>query len=127
MSTPTLRQFETISIEPGQFDHEAHVYIAWRYLREYELLDAIRLYREGLQKIVRTLGAESKYHETITWFYLVSIAERMRGEAGRDWQAFKRENSELFEKEPGWIARNYSAGRLNSGREQFVLPDIGLT
>jgi hypothetical protein len=129
MSTPSLAQFENAAFEPGEFDHEAHVYVAWRYLQRYELLEAIGFYREGLQNLVRAFGAESKYHETITWFYMVSIAERMVGDAAHCWDSFRRSNPELLMRQPSWVGRHYSAGRLAGprARHQFVLPDLVAT
>ena len=125
MSMPTLRQFESADIQPGGFDHEAHVYIAWRYLQRHPLLKAIELYRAGLQNLVKKFGAESKYHETITWFFMVSISERMNGAGARNWGAFKASNPELFGESATWLARHYSAERLASSqaRQRFVLPD----
>ncbi len=129
MSLPSLEQFESVAFEPGEFDHEAHVYVAWSYLQRHELLEAIRLYRSGLQKIVKGFGAESKYHETITWFYMVSISERMTGDAARCWHSFRQLNPELFTRNPGWVGRHYSAERLAGprARHQFVLPDLVAT
>ena len=125
MSLPTLEQFEAAAIDPGNFDHEAHVYVGWRYLQRADLLDAIGRYRAGLRRLVRRVGAEDKYHETITWFYMVSIAERLDSAPAGDWDAFKRANPELFERRPGWLERHYSPGRLASpqARRRFVLPD----
>lgn len=129
MSKPSLEQFERVAFEPGEFDHEAHVYVAWCYLQRHELLEAIRLYRSGLQKIVKAFGAESKYHETITWFYMVSIAERMTDESARSWRTFRQMNPELFMRNPGWVGRHYSTERLGGprARHQFVLPDRATT
>lgn len=125
MSTPSIEQFESADIEPGGFDHEAHVYVAWRYLQVYEQLEAISRYRAGLKQLVAKFGAEDKYHETITWFFMLSIAERMNGATAGNWESFKTACPELFQKNPGWIGRNYSAERLASrqARETFLLPD----
>ena len=126
MSRPTIEQFEAIEFEPGEFDHEAHIHVAWLYLQRYELLEAINRYRAGLRRIVKAFGAEGKYHETITWFFMISIAEQMQGRAAGDWEAFRAGCPELFEREPGWLRRHYSAERLASeqARTQFLLPDV---
>lgn len=36
----TIEHFESADIDPDQFNHEAHVYVAWLYVREYELAKA---------------------------------------------------------------------------------------
>jgi hypothetical protein len=124
MTFPTIEQFEAGDFDPAAFDHEAHIHVAWSYLQETDLLDAIARYRAALQSLTRRVGAESKYHETITWFYMVTIAERLESGAS-DWPAFRQANPELFERGAGWLRRFYSDERLWSAqaRQTFVLPD----
>ena len=125
MKFPTIEQFEAGDIEAETFDHEAHIFVAWSYLRETDLLDAIARYRAALQQVTRKLGAEGKYHETITWVYLVAIVERLEAAPGLDWPAFRQANADLFERDAGWLRRYYSEDRLWSAqaRRTFVLPD----
>ena len=127
--TLTLANFESAELNPEDFTHEQHIRMAWLLLREADLLEAITRYREALKKITRKFGAETKYHETITWFFLVTIAERMETIASihskECWISFRTANWELFEGNPSWLERNYSGERLTSelARRQFVLPD----
>ena len=122
---PTIEQFESLDIDPAGFDHEAHVYVAWSYLQICDLLEAIRRYRETLIRLTRTLGVPGKYHETMTWFYLLAVAERATGDQAADWALFRASNPDLFRRNPSLIRRFYSEGRLASelARAQFVLPD----
>jgi hypothetical protein len=122
---PTVEQFETGDIDPETFGHEAHIYVAWSYLQQADLLEAIGRYRAALQRLTRRLDVEAKYHETVTWFYLVAIAERLAADPGQAWPAFRQANPELFERGSGWLRRYYSADRLGSAqaRRTFVLPD----
>lgn len=125
---PTIREFESLRFDPASFDHEAHVCVAWRYLQDFELLDAIARYRSTLKRLTSKLGIPEKYHETITWFYMIAVAEGAVGEARNDWPAFKAENPELFERNPSAIRRHYTNERLNSdnARELFLLPDVAI-
>ena len=65
----------------AEVPHRAHVRLAWLYLREDSLLDALTRFVEGLKRYAGSLGASTKYHETITWAYLFLIHERMAREA----------------------------------------------
>lgn len=125
MNFPAIEQFEAGDIDPETFGHDAHLYVAWSYLQVTDLLDAIARYRAALQRLTRKLGAEAKYHETITWFYLVAIAERLQSDPGSDWSVFRQSNPELFERGAAWLRRYYSEDRLWStrARQTFVLPD----
>ena len=115
--------FEDATIDAEEFDHEAHLLVGWRYLQDYSLLDSIKRFSSALRRLTRKLGVPTKYHETITWFYLIKIAER---KAATDWAAFKTANPDLFERNPSLIRQYYSESLLSSecARQAFVLPDI---
>jgi len=118
--------FEDATIDAAEFDHEAHLLVGWRYLQDDSLLDSIKRFSCALRRLTRKLGVPSKYHETITWFYLIKIAERCAGKAATDWAAFKTANPDLFERNPSLIRQYYSESLLSSecARQAFVLPDI---
>lgn len=124
-SSISIETFEDGSIDPDLFDHEAHIYIGWAYLQECELPDAIARFCAALRRLTIKLGIESKYHETISWFFLILIAERLLKDDSEDWLSFKRRNVDLFASGPSIIRRYYSSERLGStqARHQFVLPD----
>jgi hypothetical protein len=74
----TIEQFESGNIDAEMFDHEAHVYVGWLYVQQYELADAIARFDDALRRLTRKLGAPGKYHATITWIFLL-----FRKRAGR--------------------------------------------
>ena len=123
---PSIRAFEEGNIDPAEFDHEAHVHVAWSYLRNHGLLDSIHRFSGALRGLTTKLGVESKYHETITWFFMIVIAERRTGAAGDNWEIFKAENADLFEDPGGLLRRHYSKARFKSetARNLFLLPDL---
>ena len=115
--------FESGQIEPEHFDHEAHVYVAWCFVTQFALSDAIARFDNALRRITRKLGVPGKYHATITWFFLVLIAERAR--SNESWKTFKARNLDLVRESKATLELYYSIERLSSGaaRDQFVLPD----
>jgi hypothetical protein len=117
--------FENATIDAAEFDHEAHLLVGWRYLQDYSLLDSIKRYSGALQRLTRKLGVPTKYHETITWFYLIKTAER---KAQTDWAAFKNANPDLFERNPSLVQQYYSESLLSSddARQAFVFPDLSV-
>ena len=119
----TIESFEASDIDPDRFDHEAHVYVAWLYVSEYSLADAIARFDAGLRRLVTALGAEGKYHATLTWFFLLLIAERI--ELDEPWQVFKHRNADLVNDSKQVLSRYYSEEHLFSdrARERFMLPD----
>lgn len=121
-----VEAFENATIEAADFDHEAHMLVGWWYLQECSLLDALSRFTGALRRLTRKLGVPSKYHETITWFYMIQIAGRCRGQPDADWPQFKAANADLFAQNPSLIEKYYSASLLWSGtaRRLFVLPDL---
>ena len=121
-----IARFEAGDVAAEEFTHTAHVYVAWLYLTERTLPDAIERYSSALKRLTRKLGVEGKYHETITWFYLIVIAERLSRGGVSDWADFAARNSDLLEQNAPLLARSYSQERLGSNlaRHQFILPDL---
>ena len=121
----SIRSFENGSIDPEQFDHEAHIFVAWLYLQDYDLKDAISRFCAALRRLTIKLGMESKYHQTLSWFFMILIAERMAASDADDWQAFRQQNQDIFARQPSIVSAYYSGDRLDSAlaRKQFLLPD----
>lgn len=123
---PTIGEFEALEFDPERFDHEAHVFVAWSYLSQFDLLESISRYRKTLRRLTAMLGVPGKYHETITWFYMIAVAEHAEASKVTDWASFKSASPELFRRNPGIISDYYSRSRLMSemARKKFILPDL---
>ncbi len=121
----SIDSFESGTIDPKLFDHEAHVFIAWSYLQECDLKESIDRFCAALRRLTKKLGIESKYHETLSWFFMILIAERLSETGSEVWQVFKRDNADLFATHPSIVRDYYSEERLGSSiaRTQFVMPD----
>ena len=125
MPALTIEQFELGDIDAAGFDHASHVYMGWLYIAEFGATRAIEKYTAALKRLVDKLGVPGKYHDTITWFYLLVIAERRTRKGGDDWRQFRRNNSDLFSHDDNVLSRYYSKELLSSekARRNFVLPD----
>lgn len=125
---PDAAAFESGVIDPERFDHAAHVHVAWCYLQQYPLAEAIARFTSALRALTIRLGAEGKYHETVSWFFMILIAERMAADPAGDWETFRQANGDLFDDAGALLERHYSAECLASegARQRFVLPDLAL-
>ena len=120
----TVDAFESGEIDPEAFDHEAHVYVAWLYLERFPLLEAIARFDAALQRLTVTLGIPGKYHATITWFFMMLIAERRNAVPYSDWFHFRRDNDDIVSN--GKILQHYYGSETlasDRARHSFVLPD----
>ena len=120
----TVNAFENGAIDPDAFDHEAHVYVAWLYLERFPLLEAIAKFDAALRRLTVSLGIPGKYHATITWFFMMLIAERRDAVPDSDWFRFRRDNDDLVGN--GKILQCYYDSETlasDRARQSFVLPD----
>ena len=116
-------RFEDLTLPGDAFTHREHVRLAWTYLCAYPLLDVLRIFPENLKRFATSLGAPGLYHETITWAYLMLIAERIELSGERDsWERFIARNEDLLAKE--FLTRYFDAEVLASdeARRRFVFP-----
>ena len=114
--------FEACTLPSSLFDHRHHVRLAWIYLREEPVLDALAHYIRSLKRYAGSLGAGAKYHETITFAFLFLIHERMQRVAAETFDAFAAANPDLFEP---ILQRYYTPETLASelARTTFLMPD----
>lgn len=118
--------FEDGSLDPARFNHRMHLAFGWHYLQRDGFPEGALHFRRHLQNYVAKIGAQGKYHETITWAYLVLLNEEMclRSSADESFDAMIRRRPDLLDHRNGSIARCYSKSQLDSdeARRVFVLP-----
>ncbi|MEM7431845.1 MAG: hypothetical protein AAF351_07885 [Pseudomonadota bacterium] len=121
----SIETFEAAQVDPDVFDHEAHVYTAWLYLERWPLDEALRRFCAAIKRLTIALGAESKYNETISWFFMILIHERRQSGAAGCWHNFRHDNDDLVAGAGLLLKRYYRPQTLASelARHTFVLPD----
>ena len=118
--------FEAGDEPPGGFHHREHVRVAWYYLKQAPLPEALVRFSSALRRFALARGKPGLYHETITTAFLLMINERLDGEArSLDWQGFAERNADLLTWKPSALDRYYRAETLASERARriFVMPD----
>jgi hypothetical protein len=120
-----IAAFEDCTLPSAEFSHRAHVRLAWLYLREQPLLDALTRFARNIRRYATSLGAAAKYHETITWAYMFLIHERMQRTDAATFEEFADAHADLF---GPVLERYYSRATLASelARTTFVMPESGV-
>jgi hypothetical protein len=72
-----LARFEALAIAPADFRHREHVRLAVAMLVGADFGDAAVRYRRALRRFAAHVGADGKYHETLTWAYLALVARAL--------------------------------------------------
>ena len=116
--------FERCAVPNDRFHHRDHVRLAWIYLRDLPLLEALGRFTTSLKRFAAANGHPELYHETITWAYLLLIHERMQRTQADDFETFASENADLFAWKPSILDRYYDRDILDSelARRTFVMP-----
>lgn len=121
-----LRDFEAGTIPLEAWTHEAHVRVAWLYLRRLGP-GALDKMRAGLQAFLVAKGIDpGRYNETVTACYLRLIQDAMGRHPGRDWDGFRQAHPDLFDRERPPTLRHYRKETLLSdeAKARFVEPDL---
>lgn len=124
-----IQQFERGATPADTFHHADHVRLGFEYLGRYPVLEALQRFSAALKQFAAAQGKAQRYHETITWAYLLLIRERMaRAECIQTWEEFAERNPDLLIWKGGVLGTLYRQETLDSdlARHAFVLPDRGL-
>ena len=102
-----VRAFEAGEEPAGGFHHAQHVHVAWWYLREHPLPEALKRFSESLRRFATAQGKPALYHETVTVAFLLIISERLAdGDGDGSWDAFVARNPDLFAWKPSVLDRS---------------------
>src|SRR5258708_29115069 len=89
--------FEKCAIPNDAFRHADHVRLAWIYLREHRLIEAIARFTTSLQRFAAHHGVPGRYHDTITWAYRLLIHEPTPRDAPpTGWESFTAPTRDAF-------------------------------
>lgn len=124
-----LSRFEDRSLPFEEWNHRAHVKVAYLYLTRLAFGEALARVRSGIQAYNEAHdvldGPLEGYHETLTqaWLTLVAVTIRVYG-AGTSADAFFDDHPQLGQ--PKNLRLFYSRERITSPRAkwEFVEPDL---
>lgn len=118
-----FRQIEAGTLHTCDFDHAAHIGVAYEALEAYPFFDALAVFARGIQNAATASGAPEKFHATVTLAFMSLIAERRAAGPYDGSRDFVERNADLRDK--GMLGRWYSSERLGHdlGRRIALMPD----
>jgi hypothetical protein len=121
-----MERFIDTSLPASEFHHEQHVQVAWWFVREHGMPAALGEFTQAIRRFADAKGATGLYHETITWAFLLIIAERQARTTARNWEEFAAAHPDLLVWKPSILNRYYSKELLSSdlARRTFLMPDL---
>lgn len=120
-----IQRFEADDLPEESFHHADHVRLAFAYLSQYPVLQALERFAGALKRFAAGRGKSQLYHETITHAYFYVIRERMARSGAVDWEEFALRNPDLLVWKNGILSRYYQEATLQSdlARTVFLFPD----
>ena len=120
-----IRCFESDAFPGDSFHHADHVRLAFAYLCQYPVLNALEKFSSALKRFAVARGKTQLYSETITCAYFFLIRERMARSDGAGWEEFARQNADLLTWKGSILNRYYYEATLKSelSRSVFLFPD----
>ena len=118
------RAFERGDVPDAEFNHAAHLRVAWAYLGECRsIAEAAARMSAGLRRFAAAAGKREKYHHTITVFWIEALAIAGSAMAAAPAEDVLRAHPRLLDKDLPLAF--YSRDRLfsDAARLSWVAPD----
>lgn len=121
-----VSRFESFAVAPEDFDHRAHLRLAYCYLAGNDAASACRMMGQALRDFLAHHGVDQgKYHETLTRAWIKAVRHFMdNAPVTESADCFIDAHPELLD--PAIMLTHYSAELLFSdeARRRFVAPDL---
>jgi hypothetical protein len=119
-----IATFERGGFSGDAFPHQAHIRMAWLYVRRLGPERAIERAAEGIRALARANGQPALYHDTVTraWVYLV--ADAITRSPSASFEGFMTRNPQLLDTR--LLFEHYSPDVLSSAqaRARWITPDV---
>lgn len=121
-----LQRVEACRIAAADFDHRAHLRLAYIYLADDTADSAYTKMREALSRLLEYLGADpSIYHDTLTRAWLLAVRHFMeKTRTCTSAEDFIAQNPQMLD--ASIMMTHYSPEQLHcdAARRQFLEPDL---
>lgn len=118
--------FESGKISPADFNHRAHLRLAYIYLAGHDTEAAFVLMRDAIRNLLERNHIDmAKYHETLTRAWIMAVRHFMEKTSNAESaDAFIDQNPQMLDSKI--MLTHYSAELVFSeeARAQFVEPDL---
>ena len=121
-----VTQFRSCQLDPELFTHEAHLRLAWIYLKTYGIDHSVEELPKQFKAFVAYAGATDKYNETVTVAALKVVNHFMASSSEDNFLDFIANNPRLMTDFMQLLTSHYSIDIFNSerARKEYVEPDL---
>ncbi|WP_299536690.1 hypothetical protein [Ulvibacterium sp.] len=118
--------FEKGELPPTLFTHEAHLRLAWMYIKKYGEKEAAEKIGCEIEQFDKLHGGGDTFHKTITIASIKVVGHFIGKSESRDFKSFIQEFPKLKTAFKELLNRHYSIKILTSqkAKAQFLQPDL---
>ena len=119
-------QFANCTMDPGVFNHEAHIRLAWIHLRKYGREQAVHNICGQIARYDAVFGDGTKFHYTLTVAAIYIVDHHVTKSVATNFADFLEEYPRLRTHFREMIDAHYSAEQLLSekAKSEYVAPDL---
>ena len=120
------QQFQTCTLDPAIFSHEAHLRLAWIQIKKYGADTAIENICEQLFAFVELAGARDKYNKTLTIAAIRAVKHFINKSATNNFHDFIQEFPRLNFNFKEIMSCHYRIDIYNSdiAKKEYIEPDL---
>lgn len=121
-----VSQFENLTLDPSLFSHEAHVRLAWVYLRVLPEEEVVERVCEGIQRFDQHFGDGSKFHRTLTVAAVKITSHFHTRSSSNTFAGFMAEFPRLIDDFKGLLFSHFTKERISDpeAKSVYLEPDI---
>lgn len=121
-----LNAFESGSFPPSLFDHQAHLRLAWGYLKRYGEQRAIEKVCQGIQAFDKLHGDGSKFHKTLTVASVKVVHHFMQKSSSAHFSDCIQEFPRLKSSFKELLDQHYGFDLLadQKAKKEYIAPDL---
>jgi hypothetical protein len=118
--------FETCSLNPDLFSHEAHLRLAWIYIRKQGCVRAVDVVCKQLMAYVSHVGARGKFNKTLTVAAIMAVKHFMKKSNTDNFRDIVSEHPRLKNNFKELVAFHYRMDIYNSeeAKQNYLEPDL---
>ena len=121
-----LKAFESKTLSPNLFDHEAHLRLAYLLIKQKGIDKAIDESCKQIQSYATSLGAHNKFNRTVTVAAIKAVYHFMLKSETDDFKDLMTEYPRLKNNFKDLLAQHYNIDIFNSeiAKSSFLEPDL---
>ena len=121
-----IKHFTDLSFPADLFNHEAHLRFAFIHIDSFGKEGAVEMVTDRILKYVSNLGAEDKYHETLTVSAVEIVNHFMQKAESKEFVELLEEYPRLQSDFKSLLYTHYSSDILNSeeAKSRYLEPDL---